>query len=372
MMKPWELPGATMPHHSFPLGEGCWRAPAAKSGVCESTLLELGVQSLALLADGSASYAIHGLKDLLPPLTEGDVHDPAYRALWIAARLQAARSAMARPTQPPKFMAILNLTPDSFSDGGTFGGGTMGPLYHAQCLLAGQADILDLGAESTRPGAHQVSADEQLQRIMPVLESLLQFQTPLSIDTRSADVAARCLHAGASMINDVSGLSDPDMAPLLAENGCETVLMHMRGTPATMQKHTQYQHLLGEVFDELMVLVQRALAAGMSTTQIILDPGIGFAKDAFQSQALIAKFECFRALGFPLLAGPSRKSFMTDLLPDVPPHQRDGGTTGAAALCAAQGAEYVRLHRGGKAVDAMKVAAACTTPKPAEVPCPSV
>ncbi|MDA0666967.1 MAG: dihydropteroate synthase [Planctomycetota bacterium] len=371
MLEPWELPGAAMPHHAFPLGEGCWRAPAAKSASCKSALREFGVESLGSLADGSASYAIHGLKDLLPPLPEGDVLDPAYRALWIASRLGAARTAMARPTKAPKFMAILNLTPDSFSDGGTFSGGTMGPLYHAQCLLAEQADILDLGAESTRPGAQRVSANEQLQRIMPVLESLLPLQTPLSIDTRSADVAARCLHAGASMINDVSGLSDPDMAPLLAENGCETVLMHMRGTPATMQKQTQYLHLRGEVFDELMAMVQNALAAGMAPEQIILDPGIGFAKDAFQSQELIAKFGCFRALGFPLLAGPSRKSFMTHLLPGAPPHQRDGGTAGAAALCAAQGAEYVRMHRGGKSVDAMKVAAACAKPKPAEVPCPS-
>jgi len=372
MLKPWELPGAFMPHHAFPLGEGCWRAPAAKSRICKTDLLDFGVQTLGTLADGSGSYAIHGLKDFLPPLTEGDVHDPAYRALWIASRLQSARLAMAEPTATPKFMGILNLTPDSFSGGGNFGGGTMGPLYHAQCLLAEQADILDLGAESTRPGASAISADEQLQRIMPVLESLLQFQTPLSIDTRSADVAARCLDAGASIINDVSGLADPAMAPLLAENGCDTVLMHMRGTPATMQKHTEYSHLLGEVFDELMALVQRALAAGMVREQIILDPGIGFAKTALQSQQLIAKFECFRALGFPLLAGPSRKSFMTDLLPGIAAPQRDGGTAGAAALCAAKGAAYLRLHRGGKSVDAFKVAAACTTPNPLEVPCPSV
>lgn len=372
MLEPWELPGAAMPHHAFPLGEGCWRGPTPKSAACQTKLREFGIEFLNPLADGSASYSIHGLKDLLPPLPEGDVLDPAYRALWIASRLSCARTAMARFPQAPKFMAILNLTPDSFSDGGTFGGGTMGPLYHAQCLLAEKADILDLGAESTRPGAHRVSAEEQLQRIMPVMESLLQFQTPLSIDTRSADVAARCLHAGASMINDVSGLSDPDMAPLLAENGCDTVLMHMRGTPATMQKHTDYKHLLGEVFDELMAMVQKALDAGMAPKQIILDPGIGFAKDAFQSQELIAKFGCFRALGFPLLAGPSRKSFMTELLPDVPPHQRDGGTAGAAALCAAQGAAYVRMHRGGKSVDAMKVAAACASPKSVEVLCPSV
>ena len=308
----------------------------------------------------------------MPPLTEGDVNDPAHRAFWIASRLSSARAAMAQPTPAPQFMGILNLTPDSFSDGGIFGGGTMGPLYHAQCLLAEQADILDLGAESTRPGASAVSVEKQLQRLMPVLESLLQFQTPLSIDTRSAEVAARCLDAGASMINDVSGLSDPNMAPLLAENGCKTVLMHMRGTPATMQKHTAYSHLLGEVFDELMVLAQRALGSGMAAEQIILDPGIGFAKTAIQSQQLIAKFECFRALGFPLLAGPSRKSFMTDLLPGVSAAQRDGGTAGAAALCAAQGAAYLRLHRGGKSVDAFKVAAACANPQPVEVPCPSV
>ncbi|MFK5956600.1 MAG: dihydropteroate synthase, partial [Planctomycetota bacterium] len=175
-----------------------------------------------------------------------------------------------------------------------------------------------------------------------------------------------------SMINDVSGLSDPAMAPLLAEHGCDIVLMHMRGTPATMQKQTQYKHLLGEVCDELMGIAQRAFTAGVASNQIILDPGIGFAKDAQQSQQIVAKFGCFRALGFPLLAGPSRKSFMTDLLPGLAPHQRDGGTTGAAALCAAQGAEYLRLHRGGKSVDAFKVAAACANLCPAEEPCHSV
>ncbi|MFK5957230.1 MAG: dihydropteroate synthase, partial [Planctomycetota bacterium] len=178
MLKPWELPWADMPHHSFPLGEGCWRAPAANGSACDAVLKGFGIVPLSPLADGSGSYSIHHLPAFLPDLQHGDLSDPAYRAHWIAARLWSARAAMARRLQTPKFMGILNLTPDSFAEGGTFGGGTMGPLYHAQCLLAEKADILDLGAESTRPGADAVSANEQLQRLMPTLEALLPLGKP--------------------------------------------------------------------------------------------------------------------------------------------------------------------------------------------------
>lgn len=368
MSKPWELPWAELPHQALPLGEGRWRAPASESDACLRQLAGYGVHALEGLADGSGCYAIHALQEYLPGLGEGSPKDPDYRALWIATRLAHARQAMAERVSAPQFVAILNLTPDSFSDGGRFQTGTMGALYHAQCLIAEDADILDLGAESTRPGAADIPAEEQLQRLLPVLEAVLPLGKTVSIDTRSAKVAARCLEAGAHMINDVSGLGDPDMAPLLAEQGCPAVLMHMRGTPADMQDHCHYRHLHGEVADGMMSIALRALSAGLEAPQVILDPGIGFAKTAAQSRALIAGFGSFRALGFPLLAGPSRKSFLADILPGRRPADRDGGTLGAAALCAAQGAAYVRLHRGGKAADAMKVAAACALPQEREEP----
>ena len=307
-------------------------------------LQEHGIHWIGELADGSGHYQVHRLADDATSISpDGQPEDPAYRPSWIAARIAVAREACRSQPAPPRFFGILNLTPDSFSDGGQFGGGTMGPLYHAQVLRAEGMDILDLGAESTRPGAARISDEEQLQRLLPVLEALAPLQIPLSIDTRSAKVAERCLEAGASYINDVSGLGDPAMAPLLAAADTPAVLMHMRGTPATMQQETHYRHLLGEIVDEMMAMVHRALQAGMRPDRLILDPGIGFAKDAVQSRMLIRHFGAFRALGLSLLSGPSRKSFLAELLPGVPPAQRDGGTIGAAALCASQGAEYLRL-----------------------------
>lgn len=364
MPKPFALPWAEMPHHALPLGEGRWRAPAPGTTAVTAKLQELGIHWIGELADGSGHYQVHKLADDATCLSEeGHPDDPQYRPYWIAARIAVAREACRRQPAAPKFFGILNLTPDSFSDGGQFGGGTMGPLYHAQVLRAEGIDILDLGAESTRPGAARISAEEQLQRLLPVIEALLPLRVPLSIDTRSAKVAERCLAAGAQYINDVSGLGDASMAPLLAAQDVPAVLMHMRGTPATMQQQTHYRHLLGEIVDEMMVMVQSALASGMHPDRIILDPGIGFAKDAVQSRYLIQHFGAFRALGLPLLSGPSRKSFLADLLPGLAAEQRDGGTIGAAALCASQGAEYLRLHRGFKAVDACKVAAACAFPQ---------
>lgn len=365
MLKPFELPWAELPHHALPLGEGRWRAPAPGTTAVTAKLQELGIHWIGELADGSGHYQVHKLADDATVLAaEGHPEDPSFRPFWIAARIAVAREACRSQPAPPRFFGILNLTPDSFSDGGRFGGGTMGPLYHAQVLRAEGIDILDLGAESTRPGAARISAEEQLQRLLPVIEALGPLAMPLSIDTRSAKVAERCLAAGAKYINDVSGLGDAAMAPLLAAQDAPAILMHMRGTPATMQKQSHYRHLLGEIVDEMMAMVQRALAAGMHPDRIILDPGIGFAKDAVQSRTLIQHFGAFRALGLPLLAGPSRKSFMADLLPGLPAEQRDGGSIGAAALCASQGAAYLRLHRGFKAVDACKVAAACAFPQP--------
>ncbi|MGB0953722.1 MAG: dihydropteroate synthase [Planctomycetota bacterium] len=365
MPKPFELPWAELPHHALPLGEGRWRAPAPGTSAVTAQLQELGIHWIGELADGSGHYQVHKLADDATVLSqEGHPDDPAYRPYWIAARIAVAREACRHQPAPPQFFGILNLTPDSFSDGGQFGGGTMGPLYHAQVLRAEGIDILDLGAESTRPGAARISDEEQLQRLLPVIEALQPLDIPLSIDTRSAKVAERCLAVGASYINDVSGLGDAAMAPLLAAQDAQAVLMHMRGTPATMQQQTHYRHLLGEIVDEMMVMVHRGLAAGMHPDRMILDPGIGFAKDAVQSRLLIQHFGAFRALGLPLLSGPSRKSFLGDLLPGLAAEQRDGGTIGAAALCAAQGAEYLRLHRGHKAVDACKVAAACAYPQP--------
>ncbi len=244
-------------------------------------------------------------------------------------------------------MAILNLTENSFSDGGALL--PAGALEEAAALRKAEgASWLDLGAESTRPGAAPVKDSIQLERLLPAIERLLPFQIPLSVDTRSAKVAEACLNAGATMINDVSGLThDPAMAGLIAEKGCPVVLMHMRGTPATMADHAHYSELFGEVADELAARARTALDTGIHPDRIILDPGIGFAKNARSSHALVEGAGAFRALGFNLLLGPSRKSFL-DPSGLLDPSERDAATLEAALTCARQGVAVLRLHNGRK------------------------
>jgi dihydropteroate synthase len=261
-------------------------------------------------------------------------------------------------------LGILNLTPDSFSDGGDFLDES-GALRSEELLAAAQqlaeegAELLDLGAESTRPDSTTVSDAVQLQRLLPAIAALRAQSRPLSIDTRSAAVAEACLQAGASWINDVSGLGDPQMAPLLARSGAPVFLMHLRGTPADMNERAHYRHLLGEVADELAARVSAALAAGVAASQIVLDPGIGFAKNAEQSAELVRHCGALRALGLPLLIGPSRKSYLaTAVGGDAPARasNRDAATVDAAAQCGTQGAAWLRLHRGGAALEAARTA----------------
>jgi len=363
MVKPWELPWADAPHHAVPLARGTWRGPAPLSATCQGALAALGIVALEPLADGAMRYGLDRAARIPSELAYGDLQDPAYRALWIAARIAVGQQAMAVTPAAPQLLGILNLTEDSFSDGGQLSQtGGFDVFYRAQCLAVEQVDIFDLGAESTRPGAAPVASAKQIERLLPTIERLLPLGKAISIDTRSAAVAEACLDAGASWINDVSGLADPDMAPLIGERGCKVFAMHMRGTPATMQEMCNYRHLLGEIADELMQVCRVAFDAGIEPEQLVLDPGIGFSKTAAQCRSLIANMGSLRALGLPLLAGPSRKSFMADLLPDCRPDQRDGGSFGAAALCAAQGASFIRLHRGGRGWDAVRVAADCAFP----------
>lgn len=367
MVKPWELPWAETPHHAVPLAGGTWRGPSPLSPVCQGALAAMGLINLERLADGSTRYGLVRAAEIPVEIAYGDLENPAYRAMWIAARIAVAQKMMAVEPEAPQLLGILNLTDDSFSDGGQMSREGFDLFYRAQCLAVEQVDIFDLGAESTRPGAETISDKAQLERLLPAIEQLLPLGKPLSIDTRSAAVASACLDAGASMINDVSGLADPEMAPLVARNGCKVFAMHMRGTPATMQELCNYDFLMGELADELMQIAQVAFDAGVESHQLVLDPGIGFAKTAAQCREIIANFGALRALGLPLLAGPSRKSFMADLLPHCRPDQRDGGSIGAAALCAAQGASFLRLHRGGRGWDAVRVAAACAFPNQTKV-----
>ena len=270
-------------------------------------------------------------------------------------------------------MGIVNVTPDSFSDGGRF----LDPAAAiARCreLAAEGADLLDLGAESTRPGAVAVAADEQVRRLEPVLRALRDAPALLpdgagtavvSVDTRDAAVARRALELGAHVINDVSALDDPDMGAVVAAAGAGLVLMHMRGTPETMRERAAYADVVAEVAAELRERVARAEAAGVARDRIALDPGIGFAKSAEHSLELLASTAELAALGFPLLVGASRKSFLTRLGAGANAGERLEGSLAAAALAVFEGARIVRVHDVAATVRAVRVAEAARSARSA-------
>jgi dihydropteroate synthase len=250
-----------------------------------------------------------------------------------------------RLSERPHVMGALNVTPDSFSDGGDY----LAPeaaLDRAQQMVEEGADILDVGGESTRPGADPVSVEEELRRVLPVVEYLApRVAVPLSVDTVKSAVARRVAEAGASIVNDVSGLKlDPAMAAVAAETGCAVVVMHMRGTPRTMQADTRYADLVGEIFRSLRESVELAEAAGISRAQILVDPGLGFGKSAAGNLVLLQRLGEFRALGCPILVGASRKSFIGRVLGLEVAKERLEGSLAAATLAVANGAHVVRAH----------------------------
>jgi dihydropteroate synthase len=252
-------------------------------------------------------------------------------------------------------MGVLNLTPDSFSDGGELP--TLdAALARARELVAAGAAILDVGGESTRPGAPGVPVDEELRRVLPfVKEAVRALDVPLSVDTRKARVAAAALDAGAAIVNDVSGLAhDPEMGRVVAEAGAGVVLMHMRGTPADMRERASYRDVVSEVRDELAAALARAARAGITEERVVLDPGLGFAKTARHSLRVLACLDELAVLGRPLLVGPSRKSFLGYVL-DVPPRERDAGTVAACLWGWSKGARVFRVHDPAPVVQALAV-----------------
>ncbi len=254
-------------------------------------------------------------------------------------------------------MGILNVTPDSFSDGGEFNS-LEAARDRARVLVESGADILDIGGQSTRPGAETVSLAEELARTIPIIEALrAELDVPLSIDTNRAAVAAAAIAAGADLVNDVSGgQADPEMFATVARLGVPYVLMHMRGTPQTMQQQTEYQDLLGEIGDFFRQQMARAAAAGVPRSRLILDPGLGFAKTDAQNLALIRNTARFRELGAPVLVGPSRKSFLGRLLDRPDPKDRLWGTAAACCGAIAAGADILRVHDVAPMADTCRVA----------------
>lgn len=242
-----------------------------------------------------------------------------------------------------RLLGIVNLTPDSFHDGGT-DPTVLASVERAEQLLAAGADALDLGAESTRPGADPVSAEEELDRLLPVLEGLEPLNATISVDTMKAEVAARTLAAGASMINDVTGLQhDPEIANACAEAGAGLVLMHMRGTPRTMKELTDYADVVGATLDFLRGARDQAIAAGVAADRILIDPGIGFAKTGDQSLAILGRIREYHALDCPILLGTSRKSFLRPF-DGEDSDDRLEGTLATSALAVQAGVQVLRVH----------------------------
>jgi len=241
-------------------------------------------------------------------------------------------------------MGVLNLTPDSFSDGGAAHDPPRALDLALEMERAG-ADILDIGAESTRPGATPLTAREERQRLLPVLRQLHRLKIPLSIDTTKAEVARFGIDEGASIVNDISGLQyEPELGDLVAVRGVPLVLMHMRGRPADMYKQAAYGDVAGDVTRELTRAIERAVSRGVALSQIVIDPGLGFAKRAEHSLAALAALSTLAALGRPVLAGPSRKSFLAPAAGGAPARDRDWVTAAAVTAAVFGGAHVVRVH----------------------------
>jgi len=334
---------------------------AAAANILKQELLSLGGD--AAVARGSVACSIEKTDVLLIASRKqlqglcGKLAQQPFGLAALADQLRGLLTNLAAPPagwmlarrtlslQRPLIMGILNVTPDSFSDGGRFVD-VEAAVSHALRMEDQGADMIDIGAESTRPGAPLISAEEELQRLMPVLERLIgRLTIPVSIDTWKAPVAEATLAAGAEIINDISGLTfDPALAKTVAHHRAGLVLMHTRGTPAVMQQQTGYDDLLGEIADFLQTSLQAALAAGSSHEQLVLDPGIGFGKDTAGNLEILRRLPELTGLGYPLLVGSSRKRFIGTTLGRDKPEDRLFGTAATVALAVAQGAGILRVH----------------------------
>jgi len=288
---------------------------------------------------------------------------------------QAAQAAIEVPPPHPRLMGVVNVTPDSFSDGGRFREPARA-IEHALALVAGGAELLDVGGESTRPGATPVSAPEEAERILPVIEALAgSCGAAISVDTQKAKVARAALAAGAEIVNDISaGLADPAMLGLVAEESCEYVAMHMQGRPETMQAAPEYADPVAEVTRFLRERGAACLKAGIAPSKITFDPGIGFGKSLDQNLEILRRLTELRSLGRPLLLGVSRKSFIAHITGEERPAdwreraregdkgeghvRRLGGTAAAVAVCVMGGADVLRVHDAEVMSEAAQVAAA--------------
>ena len=254
-------------------------------------------------------------------------------------------------------MGILNVTPDSFSDGGEFNN-LESALAQAKYMIENGADIIDVGGQSTRPGAEQIGLETEINRVITVIKTIRQhYSIAISVDTTRAKVAAIAIEAGADIINDISGGTfDIEMLPTAAKLGVPIILMHIRGTPKTMQQMTDYQDLIGEISNFFTTQINKAVACGVARENIIIDPGIGFAKDADQSIKLLRRLSEFQSFNLPILVGASRKSFIGHILHKTDPKERVWGTAATCCSAIAGGANILRVHDVPQMYDVIRVA----------------
>ena len=292
---------------------------------------------------------------------------PATSPLPILRKPRPAARFEDLPTGRTLVMGILNVTPDSFSDGGRHATADTAIAAGLRMFYAG-ADIIDVGGESTRPGAEDVSPEEEQQRVIPVIQALVKAGALVSIDTTHASTAAAAVEDGAAIINDISGLSiEPEMAELVAATKVPYILTHRRGDARTMNSLAEYKDVAGEVAAELAGVRDKLYAAGVSQEQIIVDPGLGFSKNDAQNWELLQNLDQLDSLGHRVLVGASRKRFLGTLLTvagkSAAPEERDGATAAITAISAYRGAWAVRVHDVGPSLDAVKVAARMATPR---------
>lgn len=254
----------------------------------------------------------------------------------------------------PQVMGILNVTPDSFSDGGTHNTPAKA-LEHARKMIAEGATIIDIGGESTRPGAAEVSPEQEAERVIPVVAAIArESDVWISVDTSKALVISEAANAGAHILNDIRSFSEPGALQAAAQSGLPVCVMHMQGEPRTMQQAPHYQNVVREVYTYLEAQVARCVAAGIEKNHIILDPGFGFGKTLAHNYQLLDKLVLFHNLGLPVLAGMSRKSMIGQLM-DIPPDERVAGSVACAVIAAMKGAQIIRVHDVKETVQAMKV-----------------
>lgn len=288
----------------------------------------------------------------LPQLAE-DISNALYNYAKVPPVIEAGRFKLDLSART-QLMGVLNVTPDSFSDGGRFLSYTTAVERARQMVLEG-ADIIDIGGESTRPGAKSVTLEDEVNRTIPVIEELAgELDVPLSIDTYKPEVARRALDAGASIINDISGLRDDGMIELAAERGIPVIIMHMQGTPQDMQLKPSYADVVAEVIDWLDGQAEKAIIAGLPSNKILIDPGIGFGKNLEHNLELIRRLSEFRSLGYPVVLGTSRKSFIGAVL-DLPVEERVEGTLATVTYGITQGANIIRVHDVKEAVRASRM-----------------